>query len=276
LAVRRPAVLAPPRKARVTAITPATDVAAGRRAVLREALDQILANVPGTLAGQDPEYLHQLRVGMRRLRAALYLFDTTLREDEVRSLKRMLRAVTEVAGPARDWDVFMRRLPVGLRPAAERRRRAAYIQLRRVLRAPQLWLPPRGLSTARLPLPSFARTVLERADRKVFEKGARLNWSKAGKRHALRVRLRRLRYACEFLRGGFPDSDAEPLIRSLRHLQDVLGDLNDLEVARRLRESLGAPAPRGTGKEKLIASLPAAWKAFAAAPRFYRDRPQLA
>jgi CHAD domain-containing protein len=271
VAVRRAAVLEPPRRARLVAVGPATDVAAARRAVLREALDQMLANVPGTLAGGDPEYLHQLRVGMRRLRAALHAFDGTRRDADVRALRKMLRLLAGAAGPARDWDVTTRRLPAGLRPQAERRRRAAYAKLRRVLRAPQPWPPPRGVAAGKQPLPAFASALLERADRKALKQGGRIDWPKAGQRHALRIRLRRLRYACEFLRGAFPERDAEPLIGSLKHLQDLLGDLNDLEVARRLHAELSRNAPRrGASSGKLQAQLPAAWRSFCAAPRFWR------
>jgi CHAD domain-containing protein len=246
-------------------------VAAARRAVLHEALDQILANRAGVLAGEDPEYLHQLRVGTRRLRAALYVFGEMMRGEDLRALRRMLRALARVTGPARDWDVFARRLPAALRAAAERRRRSAYVALRRVLRAPQLWLLPRSQAVPRVPLPVFARRVLERGERKALRRGARIDWSRAAKRHALRIRLRRLRYASEFLHGAFPDADAEPFIRSLRDLQDLLGGLNDLEVARRLRAELTGIAPRSAArKAKLLAQLPAAWKAFAAAPRFWR------
>lgn len=269
MAVRRAAVLEPPRKARHVAL--GAELAGARRAVLREALDQVAANVPGTLAGKDPEYLHQLRVGMRRLRAALYVFGGTLRPADVRALRRLLRQLARVAGPARDWDVVTRRLPPKLRPAAERRRRAAYARLRRVLRAPQLWLAPRGLAAVRQPLSDYARAVLTRADRKALKKGARQDWSRPGKRHALRIRLRRLRYACEFLRGAFPDRDAEPLIRSLKNLQDILGDLNDLEVARKLRAELtGRPVRDSAKKDQLLKQLPAAWRAFAGAERFWQ------
>jgi len=193
-----------------------------------------------------------------------------MREADLRSLRRMLRSLARVAGPARDWDVFARRVPANLRPAAERRRRGAYVPLRRVLRAPQLWLLPRGLPAPGVPLPVFARQVLERADRKALKRGERLDWTRAGKRHALRVRLRRLRYVAEFLRGAFPGADAEPFIRSLKMLQDLLGDLNDLEVARRLRAELTGEARRSGKSGKLLAQLPAAWRQFAAAPRFWR------
>jgi len=246
-------------------------VAAARRAVLQEALDHILANRAGALAGADPEYLHQLRVGTRRLRAALTVFGDMMRAEDARALRRTLRALARVAGPARDWDVFMPRVPAPLRTAAERRRRSAYAALRRVLRAPQLWLLPRSQAVPRVTLPAFARQALERAERKALRRGARIDWSRAGKRHALRIRLRRLRYASEFLRGAFPDADAEPFIRSLKDLQDLLGALNDLEVARQLMAELTGAAPRHDSRRaRLIARLPAAWQAFAGAPRFWR------
>ncbi|MDH4094961.1 MAG: CHAD domain-containing protein [Betaproteobacteria bacterium] len=246
-------------------------MAAARRAVLQEALDHILANRAGALAGADPEYLHQLRVGTRRLRAALTVFGDMMRAEDARALRRTLRALARVAGPARDWDVFMPRVPAPLRTAAERRRRSAYAALRRVLRAPQLWLLPRSQAVPRVTLPAFARQALERAERKALRRGARIDWSRAGKRHALRIRLRRLRYASEFLRSAFPDADAEPFIRSLKDLQDLLGALNDLEVARQLMAELTGAAPRHDSRRaRLIARLPAAWQAFAGAPRFWR------
>jgi CHAD domain-containing protein len=271
LAVRRPAVLGPPRKARPLAVGPRTAVATARRAALHEALDQLLVNVPGALAGKDPEYLHQLRVGMRRLRAALYAFEGTMHAADARSLRRMLRGLSRVAGPARDADVASRRLPAALRQAAERRRRAAYAALRRVLRSPQIWLLPRGLVAGRMALPEFARGALERAERKLQKRGERIDWSRAGKRHALRIRLRRLRYVSEFLCGAFSGADAAPLIGSLKQLQDLLGDLNDLEVARRLRRELTGTAPTRSAKTaQQLAQLPGAWRQYAAAPRFWR------
>jgi CHAD domain-containing protein len=271
LAVRRAGVLAPPRRAQPIDVRPETSLAGARRAALREGLEHMLANFPGAAADRDPEYLHQLRVGMRRLRAALRVFEETLRMVDVRALRRMLRELGRAAGPARDWDVHARRLPSRLRPAAERRRRSAYAALRRVLRAPQLWPPPRGIVSAEVALPLFARVALEKAEREVRKRGDRLDWTRAGKRHELRIRLRRLRYAAEFLRGAFPESDAEPLIASLKRLQELLGALNDLEVARRLQSELTGEKPRRSVRTaRLLEALPAAWDSFVAAPRFWR------
>ena len=258
-----------PRKARAIAVRPAMGVAAARRAALREALEQVVDNAPGAAAGKDPEYLHQLRVGARRLRAALRVFRGTMREVDVRTLRRALRRLSAVTGPARDWDVYARR-----RPAARRRRAAAHAALRRLLSGMQLWLLPRAKPRARQPLPEFARGVLDELDRVALRSGG-IDWTRAGKRHALRIRLRRLRYAAEFLAGAFRAPEHELLIGILKHLQDLLGELNDFAVARRLERKLKGKAPRrapGARERQLIAQLPVAWRRFAAAPRFWREK----
>ena len=262
-----------PRKARAIAVRPAAAVATARRAAQREALDQILANIPGALVGKDPEYLHQLRVGTRRLRAALRVFRGTMQRKDERALVRTLRKIAEASGPVRDWDVNAPRLPVSLRPEAARRRRAAHARLRRVIGAMQLWMLPRGLAGTRPALDAFAREVLDSLDRKATRKGQGIGWKRAQQRHALRIRLRRLRYACEFLSGAFPRRDSEPLVRRLKQLQDLLGELNDLEVARRLTQELtGKRQTRlaSIRERRLLRRLPATWKRFTSAPRFWR------
>jgi CHAD domain-containing protein len=260
--------LTAPRKACPIAVGPATSVAAARHAALSEALDQVVANAPGAVAGRNPEYLHQLRVGARRLRAALRVFRGTMRDADVRALRRSLRKLAEVTGPARDWDVYSRK-----RPAARRRRGAAYAALRRALGGMQLWLLPRPNLRPKQALPDFARSVLEELDRGALRRGAGMDWTRAKKRHALRRRLRRLRYASEFVAGAFPGGDREPLLESLKALQDLLGTLNDAEVARRLARELGGSKPRrtpGARERALLAQLPGAWRRFTAAPRFWR------
>src|SRR5436190_20655542 len=59
----------------------------------------------------DPEYVHQLRVGTRRAGAALRVFADCLPRKALRAVKRHLRTIRRAAGDARDWDVFLLSLP---------------------------------------------------------------------------------------------------------------------------------------------------------------------
>jgi CHAD domain-containing protein len=240
------------------------------RAALRESMEQIAANAPGAATGGDPEDLHQLRVGTRRLRAVLRASRKLWRKDDVRTLHRQLRELASVSGPARDWDVYVRNAPAALRARARARQRLAHAALRRVLQASPPLKLPRAKSAAQQDWPAFARDALERLERKARRRAERTERADPSERHALRVRLRRLRYVAEFMSGAFPGRSTRALIRSLTQLQDLLGALNDLEVARRLtRQLAGREARPGEREHKLLSELPGAWRRFAAAPRFW-------
>jgi CHAD domain-containing protein len=259
------------RKARPLALRPTASAAAAMRAALQESMDQIAANAPGAAAGKYPEYLHQLRVGARRLRAALRASRGLWRKDDLRALRRQLRELAAVSGPARDWDVFLRKLPTALRGRARDRQRKAHAALRRVVQAMQPLKLPRTAARVRQSWPAFARDALERLERKVLRRAERADWADPAGRHTLRIRLRRLRYLSEFMSGAFPGRNGTALVRSLKDLQDLLGELHDLEVARRLTRQLsGRNAPVQSRVRKLLAQLPAARRRFAAAPRFWR------
>lgn len=262
---------APPRKAKRAAVRPSMGTVPAMRAVLREALAHVASNASGAAAGKESEYLHQMRVGARRLRAALRASKDLWRKDDVLALRRNLRTLAKASGPVRDWDVQLPGFPSHLRVRASARRHAAHAALRRALPPASVWKVPRARAFSPPPLAEHARDVLDRLDAKAMRRGARIDWSQPDSRHALRVRLRRLRYAAEFLQGAFPHAGAGTLIAALKDLQEVLGALNDIEVGRRLRLELDAPPASGDARERSLRHrLPAAWRRFATAPRFWR------
>ena len=76
----------------------------GFAAIVQACLAQFQANLPGVLASDDIEYVHQARVALRRLRAALRLYRRVcVPPDE---LMDGLRALAAALGAARDWDVL--------------------------------------------------------------------------------------------------------------------------------------------------------------------------
>jgi inorganic triphosphatase YgiF len=99
--------VAPPRKARPVQLDAAMTAGAALRGIALACLAQMQANEDGLLDGRDPEYLHQLRVGLRRLRSCLGLVALASSKAAVAPLADELRWLGGALGPARDWDVFM-------------------------------------------------------------------------------------------------------------------------------------------------------------------------
>ena len=91
--------------------------------IARSCLSQMLQNEALVRQTQDPAALHQMRVGLRRLRAALSLFGKQLLTDpESAAIKDDLRWAGQAMGTARDLDVLLERLSAPRRPNTTRRR----------------------------------------------------------------------------------------------------------------------------------------------------------
>jgi inorganic triphosphatase YgiF len=253
-----------PAKARAVALDPARDAAWAARTVIAAALEQLQSNEGGVIASADPEYLHQMRVALRRLRSALRVFRDAIDPAFAELLRVELRWLARATGPARDWDVLATQtLPAilhawGESPAA-RSVRARVAVRRKVAREPlrEALLSPRYvrlvLALARWlaqPAPEnaepgklgdlAARTIAKRHKRLVA--GAlRLSALTPAERHRLRLEAKRLRYAlegfeCLFRRRRFGDYR-----ELLAEIQDDLGRANDAAVAARLMSELKAP-----------------------------------
>jgi CHAD domain-containing protein len=92
------------------AIAPAMPAGAAAAAILLRLLDTIEANVPGTLADTDTEFLHDLRVSVRRTRSALKLFGDAiggLKASELAFFAGEFKWVGDLTTPTRDLDVHL-------------------------------------------------------------------------------------------------------------------------------------------------------------------------
>jgi len=254
-----------PVKAGAVALDPAGSVEAGFAAVCRDALAHFQANLPGTLAGDDPEYLHQARVALRRLRAALRVFRRACAFPP--ELLDGLRDLAAALGPARDWDVLcLETLPAiaphGPDPAAWQagmagltaRREAVAAAMRAQLAAarPGAWLlacqrwllrhgwrdAPEAQRRRQLgPLAGWARAALRRGDRAIRRDARRFAALPVEARHRLRIRVKRQRYVLECLQACYPGRAHARYQAVLRAAQDGLGRANDARVAADLLRS---------------------------------------
>jgi CHAD domain-containing protein len=57
-------------------------------------------------------------------------------------------------------------------------------------------------------------------------------------RHRLRISLKKLRYAIDFLGSLFREAEVDRYLRRVKRLQDELGDANDVRVAKQLLTKL--------------------------------------
>jgi len=225
-------------------------------------LRQIAGN-EGAVRNGDPEGIHQMRVGLRRLRAALSLFKGMLQDGEVKGLKRELKWLTEQLGPARDLDVFVSSTLTPYRAkhpdwqeleildrVLERTRNAGFATARAaagserfhsILLDCALWLLDGGWRTdsdaLRLalrgrPARAFAQDEIARRIRKISKRARKLERLDWRKRHKLRIAVKKVRYGREFFAALRCDGRraGRKLDRALKGLQSELGTLNDMRV----------------------------------------------
>jgi len=291
-----------PVKADYRVVDAAMTAAGAFRVVCLACVRHLEANREGMLAGTDPEYLHQMRVALRRLRTAFAVFAEAV--PEAAPLLAELRWLRRALGEARDWDVFTAQV---LRPALARhphrrglravkeacdemRADAAhsarhavesgrYRKLVRELRAlcygaPQVAPLPRAAQ----PLRRHAAAAIAALHESSRRRGRKLMRLEAEKLHRLRKTVRKLRYAVLFLASAFPEARMGALAGAVESLQETLGGLNDCAVAEALIERARAPGRRkacrilakrvGEARAARRKQLKKEWKAFRAVEGF--------
>ena len=223
------------------------------RAVALACLSHLQGNELGVRLSDAPEFIHQSRVAIRRLRSAIRVWKPLLPADFVAHFDPRWRALASTLGEARNWDVFLTETLPPLADAfpshaetgrltrhAHRHSASSRKRARTALRTRDYSRLLLEFTAAVLALPedetpaliSFARRCLNKRARRVIALAANVRSGDAPARHRLRVALKRLRYALEFFTPIFPDRRLHNYHQAATQLQDLLGRMNDLEVAR--------------------------------------------
>ncbi len=252
---RVPATRAQPQVLPASGLAPA--LASMVQASLAQALPN-LAEIAGAPADAPaaPEHLHQLRVALRRLRTALLLLSDWAPEPALAlALETRWRELFNALGAARDADVlastWMPRLqaagapavsptpaqaagdvPSLLRDAAVTVLLLDTLALGLALGGPPAAAAPGGDDAEPASGPPSARAVLRRAWRKAWADARKYAEAPVAQQHRARKRLKRLRYALEFLAPWLPARSLRRYQRALRRALDALGEHNDLQTAR--------------------------------------------
>ena len=244
-------------------------------AIMRSCLAQIEGNANGVLASDDPEWIHQMRIGVRRMRACLSLARRTIAPERIEPLRVELRWLAQSLGPARDLDVFAtstlpafreavaRGSGAALAPALAklaarttvRRKEAREIAhaavasprfVRLVLSAASLAASPDLASDTRderlsRPARDVARPLLKRRHQALVALGSDLAHAAPEARHAARLAAKKLRYAAEFFASVYPRKKTRAYRKALTVLQEELGSWNDAAVAARVAAQITGP-----------------------------------
>ena len=256
------------------------------RAIGIACLGQIIGNEPAVLR-DDPEGVHQMRVGLRRLRAGMSLFSDLLRDPQTAAIKSELKWLAAELGPARELEVLVNRVIAPIkkqrvpwkgvpslgqqitkkRKAAVTRAkntvnsarfRALTLELAAWLQAGQWTMPQDDLVRDRgqLTITIFAAEQLMRRWRKLRKKRQPLAQLDAPSRHKLRIQAKKLRYAVEFFASLFASrrqiKRRRSLLKALEQLQDSLGELNDIAVDEQRLTAMGIR--RGSDTNRIFAA----------------------
>lgn len=273
--------MSPPAKARPLRLKAEASPAQALAAMLAHALGQALANASQMAEGpHEPEHLHQLRVGLRRLRSLLKVYGPLAPPADA-GLAPALAGLFGQLGAARDQDAMAEWLWPALHAAeapwvpdtapaadadADATAPAAFgtaVDIAALLCAPatqRLWLsalaacqPPAGplapppADTAATPatpraatLQNALRAPLRQLMRQITRDAARFPTLDDEARHRLRRRIKRLRYAADAVASLWPAKPVDTTLRALARAQEPLGAYNDTVVALALFRTLAA------------------------------------
>lgn len=241
--------------------------------VIEEQYHCIIKQEKKVLADKDPRALHQMRVGTRRLRTALQVFDTAIKLPPSGGAQR-LRDLARVLGTVRDLDVQITSLEQEYRPCLDKseqkqldkvadslkkQRVKAFIHMKAVFSQPLYqdlkntyadWLEhPRCTPIAKLPLsvvlPDLLGPLLSHL---LLHPGWLISTQEASSKngimlHALRKACKHARYQAEFFI-PFYGEDFQSWIEEVKALQAQLGEFQDTQVFLELATSTLGQKPR--------------------------------
>jgi inorganic triphosphatase YgiF len=249
------------------------------RLIAHSTLRHITANAD-PVRNLDSEGVHQMRVGLRRLRAAISLFGDILPRASTQRIKTELKWLTGELAPAREIDVFLNesirpivktdvpkrgaralreRFSAQRQAACERARDAVEsARYRRLLIDVVEWIET-GWSRGEdgKSIAAYAAGVLDHRIRKARKHGKHLNELDPKQRHKLRIKVKKIRYAVDFFRSLYDDRSRSQLDRlsgRLKHIQSALGSLNDFMAHRELATEAALKAPPANRRAQAFAS----------------------
>jgi CHAD domain-containing protein len=250
-------------------LSPGERADAAAVAILRRLLATIEVNLPGTLADTDSEYLHDLRVAVRRSRALQRELRGVFPPEPLRVFREEFRELQILTGPTRDLDVQLLefgdltsalpaenagdvaplRALLEARLAEERATMVAGLQSERTGALLRNWsefldalvaAPEGDRPDAARPVADVAGQRIAKVYRRMVKLGRAIDADSPHEAlHDLRKKGKELRYLLEFFASLYPPEVVKPMVSTLKGLQDVLGRFQDREVQADALRALG-------------------------------------
>ena len=275
----------------VTAVGPDSTTGEVVRAAVANALARIVAHDPGVRLGDDPEDVHQARVGTRRLRSDLRTFRPLLDADWVAGLREEAGWYAALLGDVRDTEVLMERLEHQAATLPKEDAAAVKTIVRRLAREREAARARllAGMDSRRFVAlldrlteaaaqPQFAQEAVGQRAADVLSALVRRPWRRLAKAvkalpevpadeqlHAVRILAKHTRYAAEAA-AGVVGKRAAAFAKQIAGVQTVLGDHQDACVMEGWLRQAG-PKTRSTREAMLIGQLIGLQRAEAAAKR---------
>lgn len=237
-----------PFKARPAAINADMTPVEAFRCIALNCLEHFQRNEQGLLTSRDPEFVHQARVALRRLRSAIKLFSPVLPPEFVAAYGQTWQTLGSALGEARNWDVFLtetlppfleafpndkggKRLNKGAQRKAQNARKSVS-GLLATHEYPRLLLEFTAAvytvcQALPIPLEEFAQQQIARHVRKARKLTIRHIELTPPERHKMRIALKKFRYTLDFFSPLVTSKKQHTYLASLIHLQDILGLIND-------------------------------------------------
>jgi CHAD domain-containing protein len=289
----------------MAALAPDTPPDTALRQIVAECHADLVKYRAIVLAGQRAIGIHQTRVALRRLRAALGLFRDAIEGPTegriVRALSAEAKWLAGECAPARDLHVFLtetaEEVPLEVKRIASRLARLHYDRARTALSGARYnsfegqliafvqAAPAVQSADSRVGLEEFGRALLEQRHSKVERRGQHLKSLDSEELHRLRIAIKKLRYAASFLRPAFASEGAKAYIEATVRLQGALGAMNDRAVAGQMLDDIAVAArpsenveeplrklakQAASGDKRRRHKLQQAWKQFKEVERFWR------
>jgi len=265
------------------ALTPDMRTDRAAIAVLDDLADIATSNIPGTLADLDPEFLHDLRVAVRKSRSVLRELKKAFPPEALARQRDALKWVQAITGEVRDLDVQLldwsglaakaspdRRSALDpVHELVSRHRAEAVRRLATELQGPRFteaWSSYRAFLAgdlgkakkrpdAKEPIALTAGRRIRKVYSRMVEMGRAIDDdSPAEDLHELRKRGKELRYLLELFGDLWPTEVVKPMVKTLKGLQDVLGTHQDRAVqVESLRSLADELARQPDGPDALLA-----------------------